>query len=234
MEDLNRKKGQRKEELAPFYASCLPAWVSLLVLFLWRTLSSYLLCAPHSPPTTPLHPSEQHKCVSVNRSVVPNSLRSHGLQPTRLLCPWDFPGKDTGVGCHFLLQGIFPTQGSNLGLLPCRQILYWLSYKGSRVHGILQARILEWVAFPFSRGSSQPRDQTWVSSTAGRFFTNWATREAHTVEVTNRSKGLGLIDKVHEGLWMEVHDIVQEAVIKTIPTKKKCKRKNGCLSRPYK
>ena len=47
------------------------------------------------------------------------------------------------------------------------------------VHGILQARILEWVTFPFSRGSSQPRDQTQVSLIAGRFFTSWATREAH-------------------------------------------------------
>ena len=47
------------------------------------------------------------------------------------------------------------------------------------VHGILQARILAWVAFPFSRGSSQPRDWTQVSSTEGRFFTSWATREAH-------------------------------------------------------
>ena len=46
------------------------------------------------------------------------------------------------------------------------------------VHGILQARILEWAAFPFSRGSSQPRDQTQVSCIAGRFFTSWATREA--------------------------------------------------------
>ena len=45
-------------------------------------------------------------------------------------------------------------------------------------HGILQTRILEWIAFPFSRGSSQPRDQTQVSHTAGRFFTSWATREA--------------------------------------------------------
>ena len=62
---------------------------------------------------------------------MPDSLRPDGLQPTRLLCPWDFPGKETGVGCHFLLQGIFPTQGSNPGLLHCRQILYWLSYKGS-------------------------------------------------------------------------------------------------------
>ena len=47
------------------------------------------------------------------------------------------------------------------------------------VYGILQARILEWVAFPFSRGSSQARDQTQVSCIAGRFFTSWASREAH-------------------------------------------------------
>ena len=46
------------------------------------------------------------------------------------------------------------------------------------VHGILQVRILEWVAFPFSSGSSQPRDQTQVSHIAGGFFTRWATREA--------------------------------------------------------
>ena len=46
------------------------------------------------------------------------------------------------------------------------------------VHGILEARILEWVAFPFSRGSSQTRDQTKVSRTAGEFFTSWATMEA--------------------------------------------------------
>ena len=55
-------------------------------------------------------------------SVVPDSLRPHGLQPTRLLCPWDSPGKNTGVGCRFLLQWIFPTQGSNPHLL-C--LLHW-------------------------------------------------------------------------------------------------------------
>ena len=50
-----------------------------------------------------------------------------GLQPAWLLCPWDFPSKNIGVGCHFLLQGIFLTQGSNLGLLHGRGILYHLS-----------------------------------------------------------------------------------------------------------
>ena len=48
----------------------------------------------------------------------------------RLLCPWDFPDKNTGVGCHFLLQGIFLTQGSNLGLPHCRQTFYHLSHQG--------------------------------------------------------------------------------------------------------
>ena len=57
----------------------------------------------------------------------------HELQPTRLRCPWDFPGKDTGVVYHSLLQGIFLTQGSNLGLLHCRQILSQLSYQGSPI-----------------------------------------------------------------------------------------------------
>ena len=61
--------------------------------------------------------------VKWSHSVVSDSLWPHGLQPTRLLHPWDFPGKSTGVGCHFLLQEIFPTQGSNLGLPHCRQTL---------------------------------------------------------------------------------------------------------------
>ena len=57
-------------------------------------------------------------------SSLSNSLRPHGLQPIRLLCPWDSPGKNSGVGCHFLLEEIFPIQGSTLGLLYCRWILY--------------------------------------------------------------------------------------------------------------
>ena len=83
----------------------------------------------------------------------------------------DSPGTSTGVGCHALLQWIFPTQGLNLGLLHGRQILSYLSHKGN-------PRILEWVPYPFSSGSSQPRDWTRVSCIAGGFFTNWATREA--------------------------------------------------------
>ena len=67
----------------------------------------------------------------ISQSVVSDSLSAHGLSPTRLLCPWNSSGKNTGVGCHSLLQGIFLTQGSNPGLLHRRQILYHLSHQKS-------------------------------------------------------------------------------------------------------
>ena len=77
-----------------------------------------------------------------------DSLRPHGLYSA-----WNSPDQNTGVGSLSLLQAIFSTQGSNPGLLHCRQILYQLSHKGS-------PRILEWVAYPFSSGSSWSRNQT--------------------------------------------------------------------------
>ena len=66
------------------------------------------------------------KSESESHSVISDSLQRHGLHS-----PWDSPGQDTGVGSLSLLQGIFPTQGSNPGLLHCRWILYQLSHKGS-------------------------------------------------------------------------------------------------------
>ena len=62
-------------------------------------------------------------------SVMSYSLRSHGLQLAKFLCSWNSPGKNTEVGCHSLLQEIFPIQGLNLGLLHCGQILYHLSHQ---------------------------------------------------------------------------------------------------------
>ena len=76
-------------------------------------------------------------------SVISNSLQPNGLQSTRLLCQWNFPGKNTGVGCHFLLQGIFPTQGSNLCLLclpPCSQILSRISKNHYYLKNTIRAR----------------------------------------------------------------------------------------------
>ena len=67
-------------------------------------------------------------CLFVSCSFVPDSMQPHGLQPATLLRPCDFSGKNTGVANHSLLQGIFRIQGSNLGLLHCRQTLYSLSH----------------------------------------------------------------------------------------------------------
>ena len=107
----------------------------------------------------------------LSRSVLSDSLQPRGLQPVRLLCPWDAPGQNTRAGCHALLQGIFPTRGWNPGLPHCRRILYCLSHEGT-------PWIQEWVAYPSSKGSSQPRNWTMVSCAVGRLFTRWATREA--------------------------------------------------------
>ena len=101
-------------------------------------------------------------CLS-NLSVISNSFRPHGLQPTRLLCPWDSPGKNTGVGCHALLHGLFPTQGLNPGLPHCRQILYCLSYQGSQEHQSGQP-------IPLPGDLPDPGNRTGVSCIAGRFF----------------------------------------------------------------
>ena len=106
------------------------------------------------------------KCYSavLSHSVLFNSLGPQGLQPSRLLCPWDFPGKNTGVGCQALLQGIFPTQGSNPGLLHCKWILYQLSYQGSPDIGI---------------SSVQSLSRVWL------FVTPWTEAHQASLSITN-------------------------------------------------
>ena len=127
-----------------------------------------------------------------------NSKQGSNLQPPQGPGPWAVlyptdcsppgssihvasPGKNTGVGCRVLLQGIFPTQGSNPGLQHCRWILCHLSHQGS-------PRILEWAAYPCSRGSSQLRKRTGVSCVAGRFFTSWLPRKAHLGPYLSKSQ----------------------------------------------
>ena len=99
--------------------------------------------------------------------------------------PWNSPGQSTGVGSLSLLQGIFSTQGSNSGLPHCRQILYQLSHKES-------PGIVGWVAYPFSSGSSRLRNWPRISCIAGRFFANWAIREAQTHRKEHGGKTLGV------------------------------------------
>ena len=84
-------------------------------------------------------------------SVVSDSVRPHGRQPTRLPCPWDSPGKNTGVGCHFLLQCIKVKSESQVAQ-SCLTLSNPMdcSLPGSSVHGIFQAGVLEWGATAFS------------------------------------------------------------------------------------
>ena len=79
-----------------------------------------------------------------------DSVRPHRRQPTRLLCPWDSPGKNTGVGCHFLLQCMKVKSGSEVAQ-SCQTLSDPMdcSLPGSSVHGIFQARVLEWGAIAF-------------------------------------------------------------------------------------
>ena len=105
----------------------------------------------------------------------PRDLPSPGIEPEFLTSP-------ALAGRFFTTSSTWEAQINALVLVAqlcptfCDPMGY--SLPGSSVHGILQARILKWVAIPFFRGSSWPRDQTWVSLIAGRFFTIWATREA--------------------------------------------------------
>ena len=143
---------------------------TLLLLLLLSRFSRVRLCvipeaaAQQAPPSlgfsrqehwsglplpSPIHESEKGKW---SRSVVSNSSRPHGLQPTRLSCPWDFPGKSTGVGCHCLLQFMKVKRESEITqscLTFCNPMD--CSLPGSSAHGIFQARVLEWGAIAFSR-----------------------------------------------------------------------------------
>ena len=101
----------------------------------------FLSCWPFCT-TTWVPPFSHSTCesASVRQSVVSDFLRPHRLWPARLLHPWDSPGKNTGGGCHSLLQGIFLTLGSNL---VCRQILYSLRHQGSRSRPVIKGQIFE-------------------------------------------------------------------------------------------
>ena len=105
-------------------------------------------------------------------SVVPDSVRPHGLQPTRLPHPWDSPGKNTGVGCHFLLQcmKVESEREVTQSCLTLRDPMD-CSLPGSSVHGICQARVLEWGAIAFSIHMSQRcANKTQIISTFNFIF----------------------------------------------------------------
>ena len=92
-----------------------------------------------------------------------DSVRAQRRQPTRLPCPWDSPGKNTGVGCHFLLQYMQVKNESEVAqLCPTLSDPMDCSPPGSSIHGIFQVRVLEWGAIAFSKSNSWPLVSRWL------------------------------------------------------------------------
>ena len=125
----------------------------------WNLKTRIVKWLGNSSKTTPVH----HVCVRSVAQSCPALCDPMDCSVPGSSVHGDSPAKNTGEGCHALLQGIFLTEGSNSDLLHCRHILYHLIYQGS-------PRILEWVVMPFSRGSSWPRNQTRVSCITGGLY----------------------------------------------------------------
>ena len=111
-------------------------------IFYWRIIATEVCCFLSKFNMN--QPCEWVKCLSHVWLLQPMD-----CSLTRFLRPWDFPGKNTGVGCHFLLQEIFPTQGLKPGLPHCRQMLYHLSHQGKSIY-----------SFPFEPPSHLPPHHT--------------------------------------------------------------------------
>ena len=136
-------------------------WCFLSVV--WeKTLESFLGCKEIQP----FHSKGDQSWVFIgkwkwkwSRSVMSDSLWPHTRQPTRLLCPWDSPGKNTGVGCHFLLQCMKVKRESQVAqLCPTLSDPMDCSLPGSSVHGIFKARVLELGAIAYSLDYSMGLD----------------------------------------------------------------------------
>ena len=122
--------------------------LDLIVLFreMRSTYIEGLEKLQHSQALDGLLPAWLLCCCCWVTSAMSNSLWPYELQPARLLCPWDSLGKGTRVGCHALLQGIFPTQGSNPGILHFRQILYHcLEHRGAPLTALGSQKRPSWL-----------------------------------------------------------------------------------------
>ena len=103
-------------------------------------------------------------------------------QPTSLPCPWDSPGKNTRVGCHFLLQCMKVKSESEVTQsCPTLSDPMDCSLPGSSVHGIFQARVLEWGAIAFSKGKELPTPVIWLGESHGQ-YSSWGRNKLNTTE----------------------------------------------------
>ena len=141
-----------------------------------------------------------------------DSVRPHRGQPTRLLCPWDSPGKNTGVGCHFLLQCMKVKSESEVAL-SCPTLsdpMDW-SLRGSSIHGIFQARVLEWGAIAFSE------PLTCLHINSGNIVNYWAwTTQCYRWTVGDLKKNC-----VCAHVILFLSDIIYTLVVRTYKHKKR-------------
>ena len=142
---------------------CVVAW-SVFYIFVWPNRTSLVA---HTTEwlhfaSWPMISCCLARLCCVSHSVMSDSLQPHGLWPTRPLDPLNSPGKNIGVGCHSLLQGIFPTQGLNPGLLHHRQILYHVSHQRQFQYSVISSmvgweRVLEKVVYLSMGGHHQTK-----------------------------------------------------------------------------
>ena len=122
----------------------------------------------------------QHSSLSISRSVVSDSLQPYGLWPARLLCPWNSPGKNTGVGCQSLLQGIFPTQGSNPAF----------------PHSLGCKNLKENIFQPSLEVAKSPMQQSWLRNNVPRGMVTSRNRETQVLMGENDAS----VHTAHAGL----------------------------------
>ena len=139
-----------------------------------------------------------------------DSARPYRRQPIKLHHPWDSPGKNTGAGCHFLLDAWkWKVKVKSFSRVRLLATLWTAAYQAPPSMGVSRQEYWSGVPLP----------------SPGPFrYDLYQIPYDYTVEVRDKFEGWDLIDRVPEELWTEVHDIVQETGIKTIPKKKKCKK----------
>ena len=141
------------------------------------------------------------KSESESRSVMSDSLQPHGLHS-----PWDSPGQNTGVGSLSLLQGIFPTQGSNPGLLHCRWILYQPSHKGSPQYYIAVKKKRTWWVYVCS-GRSLRQATDWGK----KDYAYRKKKKSIYIVVYVCLSNITALQSVRKKVWKDIHDSWQKA-----------------------
>ena len=142
-----------------------------------------------------------------------DSMRPHGRQPMRLPCPWDSPGKNTGVGCHFFLQCMkVKSESEDTQSCPTLSDPMDYSLPGSSVHGIFQARVLEWAAIAFSMGQRGKMQ----NSCLGVWSSLWPQTVDFDAEISSSPSRDGPIWSESQGVDRELDQECQPVVISVI------------------